>query len=69
MARYFIIMFTINRQFVRFQDKLYEILRNFPEHTVNDVDGLKDFLGATIALRKDDRLFFCAEIEDAEITI
>ena len=61
-------MFTLHKHFIRFQDKLYEVVQHFPEHTVQDVDGLKDFLNTSIALRKDNRLFFCNEVEEAVLS-
>lgn len=58
--------FTLNNHFVRFQDKLYIVKHHFPEHQIQDVNGLKEYYNSSISLRKDGRIFFCDEIEDVE---
>jgi hypothetical protein len=58
--------FSVNKYFIRFQDKLYIAKYHYPEHQIKDVNGLKEYYNASISLRKDGRIFFCDEVEDVE---
>lgn len=58
-------MIPTSAHFVRFNDSLLQILRFYPEQRVKDVDGIKKWLNADIAIRKEGIMYFCQSIEDA----
>lgn len=60
-------MFSISRNFIRLPDKLVEIKRHFPEETCKDIEAIKEWLSADTVLRKDGQLYFCIEVQEAEI--
>jgi len=58
-------MIPTSTPFVRFNDSLLQILRYYPEQRVRDVDGIKKWLNADIAIRREGLMYFCQTIEDA----
>ena len=58
-------MIPTSTHFVRFNDSLLQILRYYPEARVRDVDGIKKWLNADIAIRREGLMYFCQTIEDA----
>jgi hypothetical protein len=58
-------MIPTSTHFVRFNDNLLQILRYYPESRVKDVDGIKKWLNADIAIRKEGIMYFCQTIEEA----
>lgn len=60
-------MFSISKKFIRLPDKLLEVKRVFSEARVKNIDGVKEWLDTPIVMRKDGLLFFCTEIEEAQI--
>ena len=62
-------MFSISKNFVRFNDLILEILYQFSEATVKNTEGLKAHLQMDMVLRKDGILYFCKIIPEAEILL
>ena len=62
-------MFSISKNFVRFNDLILEILYQFSEATVKNTEGLKTHLQMDMVLRKDGILYFCKIIPEAEILL
>jgi len=60
-------MIPESNHFVRFNDKLLQILRFYPDSRIKNVEEIKKWLKADIAIRKDGITYFCEEIQDAEI--
>lgn len=60
-------MFSISKKFIRLPDKLLEVKRVFTEDRVKDIDGVKEWLDTPIVMKKEGLLFFCNEIEEAQI--
>jgi hypothetical protein len=60
-------MVPTSNHFVRFNDKLLQIIRFYPDDRVRNVDEIKKWLKADIAIRKDGITYFCEEIQEAEI--
>lgn len=60
-------MFSISKKFIRLPDKLLEVKRIFTEDRVKDIDGVKEWLDTPIVMKKEGLLFFCNEIEEAQI--
>lgn len=60
-------MFSISKKFIRLPDKLLEVKRVFSEDRIKNIDGVKEWLNTPIVMRKDGLLFFCTEIEEAQI--
>jgi hypothetical protein len=58
-------MIPTSTHLVRFNDNLLQILRYYPEARVRDVDGIKKWLNADIAIRREGIMYFCQTIEDA----
>ena len=60
-------MIINSNQFVRFHDKLLRIIRFYPDDRIKNVDAIKKWLNADIAIRKEGITYFCEDIQDAEI--
>ena len=58
-------MIPTSTHFVRFNDKLLHILRYYPEERVRNVDAIKQWLNADIAIRREGIMYFCHTIEEA----
>jgi len=60
-------MFSLNRTFVNFQNNLYEVVRIFSESQIKNVELVKEYLDTSLALRKNEKIYFCRLIEEAVI--
>ena len=60
-------MFSIKREFIRFDDKLFEVVRFFREDHVKNVEAIKQHYECTMVLRKNGFMYFCTEVPEAEI--
>lgn len=60
-------MFTLSRKFIRTNDRLVEVIRDYPEDRIKDISLAKEYLNADIVLRNNGRLYFCEYIQEAEI--
>jgi hypothetical protein len=60
-------MIPPSHHFVKFNDKLLRILRYYPDDRIRNVDEIKKWLKADIAIRKEGLTYFCEEIQEAEI--
>lgn len=60
-------MFTLSKKFIRLPDKLLKVKRIFSEERVKDIEGVKKWLDTDTVMKKDGILYFCNEIEEAQI--
>ena len=60
-------MFSIKRDFIRWEDKIVEVKRSYPIDRVKDVSLIKEWLGVDVVLRRDNIMYFCDTIQEAEI--
>jgi hypothetical protein len=64
-------MFSICKNFIKVNDYLFQVLRQYPEDRVNNpetnVENIKQWLGADTTFKKDGMLYFCIKIEEPEI--
>ena len=60
-------MFTLSRKFIHVNDRLVEVIRDFPEDRVKDISLVKEWLNAETVLRNNGRLYFCEYVREAEI--
>ena len=60
-------MFTISRKFIHVDDRLVEVVRDFPEDRVKDITSVKEWLNADTVLRNKGVLYFCVYVQEAEI--
>ena len=60
-------MFSIKREFIRFDDKLFEVVRFFREDHVKNVEAIKQHYECSMVLRKNGFMYFCTEVPEAEI--
>jgi hypothetical protein len=60
-------IFSIKREFIRFDDKLFEVVRSFREDHIKDVEAVKQHYECTMVLRKNGFMYFCTEVTEAEI--
>ena len=60
-------MFSICKNYIRVNDNLYEIKRAWPEERIKNVDMVKEWLNVDTVFRKDNVMYFCQLIEEAEI--
>ena len=59
-------MITIKRNFIRFEDRLVEVIKILPGVRIKDVNGLKDLFECDTVLRKEDFMYFCQTVTEAE---
>lgn len=54
---------------INFKDKRFKVIRAMveDEDVAHNIDLWKEYLIAEVVLKKDNKLFFCEEIKDAEI--
>ena len=60
-------MFTLSRKFIHVNDRLVEVIRDFPEDRVKDISLVKEWLNAETVLRNNGRLYFCEYVQEVEI--
>lgn len=64
-------MFTICKNFIKVNQDLFQVLRQYAEDRVNNpevnVENIKQWLGADTTFKKDGMLYFCIKIEESEI--
>ena len=60
-------MITIKRDFIRFEDRLVEVLKVLPGVRIKSVEGIKDLLKWDTVLRKGDFMYFCVTVDEAQI--
>lgn len=62
-------MNPLSVELVTFKDRLFRVKRKYAEGKVipNKIDDLRLALNCTIVLRKEGMLYFCTEVEDAQI--
>jgi len=59
-------MYHSGKEFVSFNDILYQVVRAYPVERIKDVDTIKKWLDVDIALKKENMMFFCKEIPSIE---
>lgn len=59
----------LNREFIRFNDNLYEVIKRYSENRVkpDKIDELRQIFYCDATLKKDGSLFFCKIIQEAEL--
>lgn len=59
----------LNREFIRFNDNLYEVIKRYPENKVKTdrIDELRQIFYCDVTLKKDGSLFFCKIVQEAEL--
>lgn len=60
-------MFSIKRDFIRWEDKLVEVKRVYWIHHVKDVEAIKEWLNADVLLQRDGKYYFCETVQEAEV--
>lgn len=60
-------MFTLTKQFIPFNGKLYLIKRIIKEEHNPIIDTWKEYLGADTVLKKEGLLYFLETVEELEI--
>ena len=60
-------MFTTTKTFIPWEDRIVEVKRVYAEERVKNIELIKEWLGTDTILRKDNHLYFCTSIQDAEI--
>ncbi len=64
-------MFSICKNFIKVNQDLFQVLRQYAEDRVNNpevnVENIKQWLGADTTFKKDGMLYFCIKIEELEI--
>jgi hypothetical protein len=64
-------MFSICKNFIKVNQDLFHVLRQYPEDRINNpevnVENIKQWLGADTTFKKDGMLYFCIKIEEPEI--
>ena len=60
-------MFTLSRKFIHVNDRLVEVIRDFPEDRVKDISLVKEWLNAETVLRNIGSFYFGEYVQEAEI--
>jgi hypothetical protein len=60
-------MLSICKNYISVNGSLYQIKRAWPEERIKNVDMVKDWLRTDTVFRKDNIMYFCQLIEEAEI--
>ena len=60
-------MFSLKRDFINWEGKIVEVKRAFPADRIKDVSLIKEWLGVDVVLRRDNLMYFCETIQEAEI--
>lgn len=60
-------IFEMKRIFVEMEDELFEIIKVLPSSREVEMSMWKEYLNTDKVLRKDDKLYFCRKIEEANI--
>lgn len=60
-------LFSIGKHFIRHNDNLYQVIRMYQENRIKSVEGLKEYYQADIALKNNGIMYFCIQIQEAEI--
>ena len=59
-------MYHSGKEFVNFNDILYQVVRAYHADRIKDVDAIKKWLQVDIALKKENMMFFCLEVPSIE---
>lgn len=62
-------MTSIKREFIKFEDRLVEIIRSYPTNRIKNVDGIKELLGCDTVLKQHETMYFCISVQEAELVI
>lgn len=62
-------MSPLNRELVRYNDNLYEVIRKHPESRIKAgrTDDFRQLIKCDITLKKEGMLYFCRQIQEAVI--
>jgi hypothetical protein len=60
-------MFSTKRDFIRFENRLVEVIKVLPGVRIKNVEGIKELFKCDTVLRKDDFMYFCVTVEEAQI--
>jgi hypothetical protein len=60
-------MFSTKREFIRFENRLVEVIKILPGVRIKNVEGIKDLLKCDTVLRKGDFMYFCVTVDEAQI--
>jgi hypothetical protein len=60
-------MISIKREFIRFEDRLVEVVRACPIHRIKSVEGLKETLKCDTVLKLHETMYFCTSVQEAEL--
>ena len=60
-------MFSICKNFIKVNEELFLVIRPYTEERVNDIEAIKQWLGADHVFKKENLLYFCTKIQDLEI--
>lgn len=60
-------MLSICKNYIKVNDSLYQIVRAWPEERIKNVDMVKEWLKTETVFRKDNFMYFCRMVEEAQI--
>lgn len=60
-------MFSIKREFIRWEDSVVEVIKKCATDRVKDVNGIKELLDCNVVLRKNETTYFCKKVEEATV--
>lgn len=60
-------MLSICKNYIKVNDSLYQIKKAWPEERIKNVDLIKEWLNADTVFRRDNVMYFCQIVEEAQI--
>jgi len=60
-------MLSICKNYIKVNDSLYQIKRAWPEERIKDVELIKQWLNTDTVFRRDNVMYFCQIVEEAQI--
>lgn len=60
-------MLSICKNYIKVNDSLYQIKRAWPEERIKNVDLIKEWLNTDTVFRRDNVMYFCQIVEEAQI--
>ena len=59
-------MFSIKREFIRFEDRIVEVVKKYPLNRIKNANGIKELLHCNVVLKQMDTMYFCTTVTDVD---
>lgn len=59
-------MFAIKKEYIRWEDRLVEVVKQYPINRIKNVNGIKELLHCDVVLKQLDVMYFCTTVPDVD---